>query len=314
MQPIILDVDMGVDDALAIMLALQSPEVELLGISTVFGNVPLNQATRNALQVLELMGRDEIPVYVGAGEPLVRKLVHAAAVHGESGLGDAVLPDPEMLPAGNALDFLIEGIQARPSEVIVVATGPLTNLALVEKKQPGILDQARRVLVMGGALAEAGNITPVSEFNSFADPHAFHQLIKAETNMSLIPLDVTHQLGLAAETIAARLARRDDAVARFIRESTRTVIAFEQEHYNYAGVHLHDPAAVAMGIDSSLFEMETLVLDVETMGELTTGQVVVDRRAFSNEEERQGYPVDCAMKVDVDRLMYMFEQRVLGGE
>lgn len=314
MQPIILDVDMGVDDALAIMLALQSPEVELLGISTVFGNVPLNQATRNALQVLELMGRDEIPVYVGAGEPLIRKLVHAEAVHGESGLGDAVLPDPEMLPAGNALDFLIEGIQARPGEVIVVATGPLTNLALVEKKQPGILDQARRVLVMGGALAEAGNITPVSEFNSFADPHAFHQLIKAETNMSLIPLDVTHQLGLAAETIAARLAGRDDAIARFIRESTRTVIAFEQEHYNYAGVHLHDPAAVALGIDSSLFEMETLVLDVETMGELTTGQVVVDRRPFSDEEERQGYPVDCAMKVDVDRLMHMFEHRVLGGE
>jgi purine nucleosidase len=314
MQPIILDVDMGVDDALAIMLALQSPEVELLGISTVFGNVPLNQATRNALQVLELMGRDEIPVYVGAGEPLVHKLVHAAAVHGESGLGDAVLPDPEMLPAGNALDFLIEGIQARPGEVIVVATGPLTNLALVEKKQPGILDQARRVLVMGGALAEAGNITPVSEFNSFADPHAFHQLIKAKTNMSLIPLDVTHQLGLAAETIAARLAGRDDAIARFIRESTRTVIAFEQDYYNYAGVHLHDPAAVALGIDSSLFEVETLVLDVETMGELTTGQVVVDRRPFSDEEERQGYPVDCAMKVDVDRLMHMFEHRVLGGE
>ena len=314
MPPIILDVDMGVDDALAIMLALQSPEVELLGISTVFGNVPLNQATRNALQVLELMGRDDIPVYVGAGEPLIRKLVHAEAVHGESGLGDAVLPDPEMLPAGNALDFLIEGIQARPGEVIVVATGPLTNLALVEKKQPGILDQARRVLVMGGALAEAGNITPVSEFNSFADPHAFHQLIKAETNMLLIPLDVTHQLGLAAETIEARLAGRDDAIARFIRESTRTVIAFEQEHYNYAGVHLHDPAAVALGIDSSLCGMETLVLDVETMGELTTGQVVVDRRPFSDEEERQGYPVDCAMKVDVDRLMHMFEHRVLGGE
>ena len=314
MQPIILDVDMGVDDALAIMLALQSPEVELLGISTVFGNVPLNQATRNALQVLELMGRDEIPVYVGAGQPLIRKLVHAAAVHGESGLGDAVLPDPAMLPAGNALDFLIEGIHARAGEVIVIATGPLTNLALVEKKQPGILGRARRVLVMGGALAEAGNITPVSEFNSFADPHAFHQLIKVQVNMSLIPLDVTHQLGLAAETIEARLAGRDDAIARFIRESTRTVIAFEQEHYNYAGVHLHDPAAVAVGIDSSLCGMETLVLDVETMGELTTGQVVVDRRPFRDEEERQGYPVDCAMKVDVDRLMHIFEHRVLGGE
>ena len=312
MQPISLDVDMGVDDALAIILALQSPEVELLGISTVFGNVQLNQATRNALQVLELMDHYEIPVYVGADEPLIRKPVHAEAVHGEGGLGAAVLPDPEMLPAGNALDFLVEGLQDRPGEVIIIATGPLTNLALVEKKQPGILEQARRVLVMGGALAETGNVTPVSEFNSFADPHAFHQLIKAETNMTLIPLDVTHQLGLSTETIESHLAGRDDAVARFVRESTETVIAFEKEHYDFSGIHLHDPAAVAMAIDSSLCEIETLTLDVETTGELTTGQIVVDRRAFRDDEERQGYPVDCAMKVDVERFMRLFEHRVLG--
>lgn len=313
MQPIILDVDMGVDDALAIILALESPEVELLGISTVFGNVPLNQATQNALQILELMGRDEIPVYVGADEPLVRKPVHAEAVHGEGGLGDAVLPEPEMLPTGNALDLLVDALQTRPGEVIVIAIGPLTNLALVEKKQPGILDQARRVLVMGGALAEPGNITAVSEFNSFADPHAFHQLIKAEINMTLIPLDVTHQLGLAAARIETQLAGRDDVVACFIRESTRTVIAFEQKHYDYAGIYLHDPAAVALAIDSSLCEMETLILDVETAGELTTGQVVVDRRPFSDDEEREGYPVDCAIKVDVERLMQLFEHRVLGS-
>lgn len=313
MQPVILDVDMGVDDALAIILALQSPEVELLGISTVFGNVPLDQATRNALQVLELMGCDEIPVYVGAGEPLVQKPVHAEAVHGKTGLGEAVLPEPEMLPAGNALDFLVAGLEDRPGEVIVIATGPLTNLALVEKKQPGILEQARRVLVMGGALAETGNITPVSEFNSFADPHAFHSLIKAETNMTVIPLDVTHRLGLKAETIEAELAGRDDAVARFIREATRTVIAFEQEHYGYAGLHLHDPAAVALAIDSSLCQTETFSLDVETKGELTAGQIVVDRRPLKDDEEREGYPVDCAMEVDVERFMQLFVHRVLGG-
>jgi len=314
MQPIILDVDMGVDDALGIILALQSPEVELLGISTVFGNVPLDKATRNALQILELMDRCEIPVFVGADEPMVRKPVHAEAVHGEDGMGDAVLPDPAMSPAGTALDFLIEGIEARPGEVIVIATGPLTNLALVEEKQPGILDQARHIVVMGGTLSEAGNVTPVSEFNSFADPHAFHQLIKSGINMTLVPLDVTHQLGMTAAGIEARLAERDDAVARFIRESTRTVIAFEREHYDYAGIHLHDPTAVAVAIDSSLCEIECLSLDVETTGELTTGQLVVDRRPFSDEEKRQGYPVDCAMTVDVERVMSIFEDRVLGGK
>ena len=312
MQPIILDVDMGVDDALAIILALQSPEVELLGISTVFGNVPLERGTRNALQVLELLGADEIPVYVGADEPLIREPVHAEEVHGKEGLGDAVLPEPEMLPAGNALDFLVKGIEARPGEGMVIATGPLTNLALVEKKQPGILDQARRVLVMGGALEGAGNITPVSEFNCFADPDAFHQLIKAEANMTLIPLDVTHQLGLAAEAIEVELRGRDDGVARFVRDATRTVIAYEQEHYDYAGIHLHDPAAVALAIDASLCEVETLWLDVETVGKLTAGQVVVDRRPLKNDEEREGYRVDCAISVDVERFMEMFLHRVLG--
>ena len=312
MQPVILDVDMGVDDALAIILALQSPEVELLGISTVFGNVPLGQATRNALQVLELMERDDIPVYVGADEPLVRQPVHAEAVHGKTGLGAAELPEPETLPAGNALDFIVAALEGRPGQVIIVATGPLTNLALVEQQQPDILNQARRVLVMGGALAEAGNITPVSEYNSFADPHALHYLIAAGINMTLIPLDVTHRLGLAAEVIEARLSGRDDALASFVRDATQTVIDFEREHYGFAGLHLHDPAAIALAIDASLCQSQTYVLDVETTGELTAGQVVVDRRPLSRDEEREGYPIDCAMGVDVERFMQLFTHRVLG--
>ena len=312
MQPIFLDVDMGVDDALAIMLALQSPEVEVLGISTVFGNVPLDQATRNALQVLELMGRDDVPVYTGADKPLLRKPVHAQAVHGKTGLGEAALPEPKILPKGNVLDFIITAIEDRPQEVIIIATGPLTNLALVDKKQPGILDQARRVVAMGGAIAETGNITPVSEFNSFADPHALRQLITAGTNMTLIPLDVTHRLGMAAEAITARLGRRDDALASFVRDATRTVIDFERGQYNFEGLHLHDPAAVALAIDASLYLIETSWLDVETTGDLTTGQVVADRRPLSRDEEREGYPVDCAMEVDVERCMQLFTQRVLG--
>jgi inosine-uridine nucleoside N-ribohydrolase len=131
--------------------------------------------------------------------------------------------------------------------------------------------------------------------------------------MTVIPLDVTHRLGLKAETIEAELAGRDDAVARFIWEATRTVIAFEQEHYGYAGLHLHDPAAVALAIDSSLCQTETFSLDVETKGELTAGQIVVDRRPLKDDEEREGYPVDCAMEVDVERFMQLFVHRVLGG-
>jgi inosine-uridine nucleoside N-ribohydrolase len=130
--------------------------------------------------------------------------------------------------------------------------------------------------------------------------------------MTLIPLDVTHQLGLAAEAIEAELRGRDDGVARFVRDATRTVIAYEQEHYDYAGIHLHDPAAVALAIDASLCEVETLWLDVETVGKLTAGQVVVDRRPLKNDEEREGYPVDCAISVDVERFMEMFLHRVLG--
>ena len=312
MIPVFLDVDMGVDDALAIIMALRSPEIELLGISTVFGNVSLDQATRNALQVLELMKRDEVPVYVGASEPLERVRVHAEAVHGKSGLGDAILPDPKMLPMGNALDFLVAEVEARPGEVVVVATGPLTNLALVEKRHPGILGQVRRIVVMGGALVEAGNMTAVSEFNSFADPHALRRLIEAEANMMLVPLDLTHQLGVSAEQVGARLKGRAAPIARFLLTAMRAVIAFEKEHYNYAGMHLHDPAAVAMAIDSSLYQVENFSLDVETSGELTTGQVVVDRRPLCRAEEREGYPVDCATEIDVERFMQIFFHRVLG--
>ncbi len=163
MRPVILDVDPGVDDALAILMALHSPELEIIGLTTVSGNVPLDQTTENALKVLELAGRTDVPVYMGAARPLAREPRHAYEVHGPEGLGAAELPDPEAIPAGDAIDFLIEGIEARLGEVIVVATGPLTNLALAEARCPGILSHARRLVIMGGVLHEPGNISPHTE-------------------------------------------------------------------------------------------------------------------------------------------------------
>ncbi len=306
MQPIVIDTDMGVDDALAIVLALHSPELELMGITTVAGNVPLEQGTRNALQVLELLGRDEIPVYMGAAAPLEREPVDAQAVHGIQGLGNAELPEPQMLPAGQAVDFLISEIQTRPGELVVVAIGPLTNLVLAEQKSPGILNCARRVVAMGGALWTKGNITATSEFNSYADPHALRYLIQAKINLTLVPLDITQKLGLLERDITEAVKGRSDALGQFIQASASAVIAYEKEHADFAGMHLHDPAAAALVIDPSLCKIKTLWLDVDTSGETTAGQIVV-----SEDGEQGGFAVDCVVEVDVDRFMQMFKHRVL---
>lgn len=307
MQPIVIDTDMGVDDALAIMLAIRSPEVELMGLTTVAGNVPLEQGTRNALQVLKLLDRDEIPVYMGASAPLERTPVDAHAVHGAHGLGEAELPEPQMLPAGSAVDYLISEIMTRPGELVVVAMGPLTNLLLAEQKSPGILNCARRVLAMGGALWCDGNITKTSEFNSFADPHALKKLIQTEVNLTLVPLDVTQKLQLLESDIDAALSSRNDAIANFIKDSTRSVVAYEKEHGNFPGLHLHDPAVVALIVEPTLFKTKALWVDVDVSDENAGYTTLHDEGAEG------ACSVEVAVDVDVDRFMQAFKHRVLGG-
>lgn len=305
MQPLWIDTDMGVDDALAIGLASKSPEVEIVGVAVVAGNVAQEVGVRNALQVLELLGRDEVPVYVGADAPLARSAVDAHAVHGSEGLGQARLPEPSMLPAGGAVDGLVDEIRARPGELIVVAVGPLTNLALAERASPGVLNCARRVVAMGGALWRAGNVTPHSEFNVYADPHALVELLQAEVNLTLIPLDITEKLALMKDQIAARLRGRSDSWGPFVTDATHSVIQYEQEQSDFSGLHLHDPAAVAMVIDPSLFDFRTVSIDVETKGD-QIGHTVV-----CSGDERRGYPVECAVEVDVVRCTEFLSHRLL---
>lgn len=307
MQPIIIDTDMGVDDALAIMLAINSPEVELMGLTTVAGNVPLEQGTRNALQVLELMDRGEIPVYMGASTPLERAPVDAFAVHGAHGLGEAELPEPQMLPAGRAVDYIISEIMTRPGELVIVAMGPLTNLLLAEQKSPGILNCARRVLAMGGALWCDGNITKTSEFNSFADPHALKKLIQTEVNLTLVPLDVTQKLQLLESDIDTGLSKRNDARANFVKDSTRSVIAYEKEHGNFSGLYLHDPAVVALIMEPTLFKTKVLWVDVDVSDDNAGCTTLHDEGAEG------AYPIEVAVDVNVDRFMQAFKHRVLGG-
>ena len=201
--PLIMDVDTGVDDALALLLALSSPEVELVGVSTVAGNVPLQRTTDNTLRLLQWAGRDDVPVYAGAGRPLVRDAVAADDVHGATGLGAAHLPEASTSPAGDGVEFLLNTLQARPGAVTLVATGPLTNLARAEAQVPGVLRQARQVIIMGGAVQVPGNITPTAEFNFYADPHAARQVLASEAEMVLVGLDVTEQIWLEQATLQA---------------------------------------------------------------------------------------------------------------
>ncbi len=305
--PLIMDVDTGVDDALALLLALSSPEVQLIGVSTVAGNVPLHQTTDNTLRLLQWAGRDDVPVYPGAERPLVRNPVAAADVHGATGLGAARLPAAHPVPAGDGVEFLLRTLQARPGAVTLVATGPLTNLAQAEAQMPGVLRQARQVVIMGGAVRVPGNITPTAEFNFYADPHAARQVLAAAADLVLVGLDVTEQVWLEQAALQASTG----PYASFCQAACEPVIAFEAAHYGFAGLHLHDPVALGAALWPQLFRTEHLWLDVETTGELTGGQVVVDQRPLASDQHRQGSLVACAMAVDRVRFLALFAERIL---
>jgi purine nucleosidase len=311
MRPVILDMDPGVDDALAILMALHSPELEIVGLTTVSGNVPLDQTTENTLKVLELAGRPEIPVCMGAARPLQCAPRHAYEVHGPEGLGEAQLPEPEAVPAGDAVDFLIECIGARQGELIVVATGPLTNLALAEARQPGILGQARRLVIMGGVLREPGNISPIAEYNFHADPHAARRVVNSGANIALVPLEATRRLWLEQDLLGARLAGRGDPLALFCAAATRTVMAFEARLYGRRGMHLHDPLAVGLSIFPELCQVQPMWVDIEPEGVLTSGQLVVDRRPFVADGHRAGNPVECAVEINAPGFLELFLDRLL---
>lgn len=307
---VILDTDPGVDDALAIMLALSSPEVDVLGVSVVSGNVSLDLGTENALKVLGLMGRTDVRVYRGADRPLVRDPVYADEVHGWTGLGQAVLPDPGTTSAGDGVAFLVETLSDRPGEVTLIAVGPLTNLALAEQQSPGVLQKARQVIVMGGAIREPGNVTPTAEFNFFADPEAARFVIRSGAQFVLVPLDATHQVMLSRELLEGQVAPRGTPKARFLMDAVQDVLRYAEQTGGRQGVYLHDPLAVGLAISPALFEVEAMRVDVETAGELTAGQVVADLREVGR-DRRSGYDVECVVGVDSDRFLRLFLERVL---
>lgn len=308
-QPIILDTDPGVDDALAIMLALGSPELDVIGICTVSGNVPLNTGTRNAQGLLQLLDCPEIPVFAGADTPLKRDPVFATEVHGETGMGQAVLPEPSRDVKGDAVDFLVQTLSDQPGEITIIAVGPLTNLALAEQRQPGTLQKAKQVIIMGGAIAATGNSTPVAEFNFYADPHAAHTVIYSDATLLIVPLDATRQVKLSETDIENKIAPLKTVASQFVVDAVQNVIALYRQLGREPIVYLHDPLAIGAAIAPELLRSETLHIDIETSGDLTIGQVVTDRRGLPP-PYRLGKPVNCAMHVDAEAFLSLFLKRI----
>lgn len=277
-QKIIIDTDPGQDDAVAILLALSSPdELEVLGISAVAGNVGLAQNAINALKVVELSGRTAIPVFAGCPAPLRRPLVTAEHVHGETGLDGPVLPDPKkQLEPGHGADFIIDTVRAEPEKsVTLVALGPLTNLALALIKAPDIGARIKQIVLMGGAYFEVGNLTPAAEFNIYVDPEAADVVMRSGVPITMASLDVTHKVLTTHERIAALRGlgnKAGTAVADMLGFSER----FDLSKYGWSGAPLHDPCTIAFLLKPELFEGRQINVSIEVQSELTRGMTVAD--------------------------------------
>jgi purine nucleosidase len=277
-RKIIIDTDPGQDDAVAILLALASPdELDVLAIVAVAGNVGLAQNAKNALKVVELSGRSDVPVYAGSVRPIRRKLVTAEHVHGATGLDGPVLPEPKIaLQKQHGVDYLIDTLRAaEPGTITLCTLGPLTNVAMALAKAPDIGPRVKEIVMMGGAYFEVGNITPAAEFNIYVDPEAADIVLTSGIPITMIPLDVTHGvLTTRARLDAFRsIGRRSAAaVADMLKFSER----FDLEKYGGIGAPLHDPCVIAYLLNPDLFTGRHINVSVETSSPLTAGMTVAD--------------------------------------
>jgi len=286
--PILLDCDPGHDDAIALLLALASPEVELLGVTTVAGNQTLEKTTANAIRVLDFVGRDDIRVAAGAAAPLVREPFVAAYVHGETGLDGPDLPLPAREPLQqHAVDFLAEQIRARKGAVTLVPTGPLTNVALLLALHPDA--RPERIVLMGGAIAE-GNVTPAAEFNIWADPEAAAGVFASGIDLTMVGLDVTHK-ALFTPAHEQRLERR---VGEMVRALLQFYREFHRRQYGWNGSPIHDAVAVAHVARPDLLETVERGVKVDTGPELSRGRTYVDLW------RRMGWEPNAHLAVDID--------------
>jgi len=291
MTKIILDTDPGHDDAIALLLAMASPELDVLGVTTVSGNQTLEKTTANALKILEFVDRTDVPVHVGAPRPLVREQWAAAYVHGESGLDGPDLPDPKAEARnGHAIDFIAAQVEEHDG-VVLVPVGPLTNIGLLLAKCPGIESRIARIVLMGGSIAE-GNVTPAAEFNIWADPEAAHRVFTSGIDVTMVGLDVTHKALLLPEKVdELRGAGRVGSLVAQLYDF------YHQRHvrmYGWEGSPVHDALAVAHAIRDDFVETQHRHVEVDTGPEPGRGRTCVDLW------KRTGREPNAHVGVDVD--------------
>ncbi len=306
-RKIIIDTDPGQDDAVAILLALASPdEIEVLGITAVAGNVPLDLTQRNARIVCEVAGKDEVKVFAGCDRPMARDLVTAEHVHGKTGLDGVVLPDPKMpLQDQHAVDFIIDTLRAEaPGTVTLCPLGPLTNIATALQKAPDIAERIQQIVLMGGAYFEVGNITPTAEFNIYVDPQAADIVMKSGVNIVVMPLDVTHKALVTKPRNDA--FRALGSVGEVVASWTDFFERFDKEKYGSAGAPLHDPCVIAYLIRPDLFQGRHINVEIETQSDLTMGMTVADWWRVSGREANAMFMGD----VDADGFFDLLTERL----
>jgi len=277
-RKIIIDTDPGQDDAVAILLALASPaELDVLGITVVAGNVPLEWTQKNALKICELAGKPETRVFAGASCPMIRPLVTAEHVHGRTGLDGPDLPEPSMLlQPQHAVDFIIDTLRRQPAGDVTLCTlGPLTNVALALQRAPDITSRVAQIVMMGGGCFEGGNITPAAEFNVYVDPHAADLVFRSGIPLVVMPLDVTHQV-LTTRKRVESIRALGTPVANAVVALLEFFERFDVQKYGSDGGPLHDPCVIAYLLQPELFMGRDCNVSIETASELTMGMTVVD--------------------------------------
>ncbi|MCG7332490.1 nucleoside hydrolase [Salinicoccus roseus] len=310
MKNVIMDVDTGVDDALAILYALESRQLDVLGITTVNGNVPLEMVNANTLKVLSLAGRTDVPVHPGADRPLLRTSEHVHHIHGDDGIGNALdgYEYSNQCQEQFAADFIIEQAKRHPGEVTLIAVGPLTNLALAFRKEPKLSEWLDEVVIMGGLVSEMGrgNKLPNSEFNIYTDAEAAQIVFHSGAETTLVSLDVTKQTLLSNEDIRRLEGRK---YHDFVKKSTEVYRAFSKEKFNLDGCALHDPLTVGYVLNKDFLKTEKYHVDVDTVSPLNYGQTVCDFVGLLGREPN----VNVCLGVDAEGFVSHFLE-TLGKE
>jgi inosine-uridine nucleoside N-ribohydrolase len=308
-RPVLIDTDAGVDDALALILALRSPELSVKAITTVAGNVDVRLCTNNVYRILSLLQERDFPLVAeGAKRPLRRPLFTAPEVHGKDGLGNARLPRPSFQRVRtDAVSLILEMCRRYGRRLSIVALGPLTNLARALKKDSRTFRKVGRIVTMGGAFRVPGNTGPVAEFNYFVDPEAAHVVLNSGLPVTVVPLDVTEQVAVMRQEMVYRAGRRASRAARGILTFTDFYMNYHRRAEGFYGGFLHDPVAVGLAIDPRIVQTRRLHVDVETKGAWTRGMSVADLRRKPGKHEPT---IDVALRIDRERFLKLFHERI----